>query len=603
MTSTPTNDATCEEVASASFEDSISERFNAVNSLTKEVRPHLTLLAVLYFIGGVLEAVFLVSIARIGLAIADSEESVKVINDFEVSINNALLMTFSLLLARLFFSILGVRVTLGLTYRIAVGLRMRLSHAFLRSSWKVQQTQPSGTLQQLVISFPGHAAGLTTQLASALGAGLTLLAMLGISVGVDPISTVIVIGILILLGLTLRPLRSRLNRRSQDSIDPQVSFSNGVAQVGSLGLEIQAFGVQEQTEKYVDALITADATANRRVGLISNSIGPVYVTLAYGAVLAALMVIALLGTEKLQSSGAVMLIMLRALSYGQLLQTGSAALSQALPILNQIEKTTNYFVSNRATSGTIKIETVGKIELQNVHFSYIPNRPALNSISAVLEKGECYGIIGPSGSGKSTLVQLLLGIRDPDQGTITIDGINLRDIDRTSWSSKIAFVPQDATLITGTIAENIAFFRSGISEEQLVGAAKAAHFLEEIQCLPDSFQTHLGERGQQLSGGQRQRLSIARALVGKPEFLILDEPTSALDVRSESAIQDTIAELHGEVTVLVIAHRVSTLDVCDKLMVINNGYLTAFGTPTEIAKSEVFYTDLLRTADLQNKSI
>jgi ABC-type multidrug transport system fused ATPase/permease subunit len=599
MSSTPTNDSTCEDDSSASIDNSFSARFGAVNRLTTDVRPHLMLLAVLYFIGGVLEAVFLVSIARIGLAIADSQETIKVINNLEVTINNALLMTFSVLLARLLLSILGVRITLGLTYRIAVGLRMRLSHAFLRSSWKVQHTQPSGTLQQLVLSFPGHAAGLTNQLANALGAGLTLFAMLSLSIVLDPISTVVVIGILIVLGFTLRPLRSRLNRRSQDSIDPQVAFSNGVAQVGTLGLEIQAFGVQEQTEDYIDALITADAAANRRVGLVAYSISPVYVTLAYGAVLAALVVIASLGTEKLQSSGAVMLIMLRALSYGQLLQQGSAALSQVLPLLKQIEQTTEYFIENRATSGDTKMESLGKIELRNVHFSYVPNRPALRNISVVLEKGECYGIIGPSGSGKSTLVQLLLGIRDPDQGTISVDGVDLREIDRTSWSNKVAFVPQDATLITGTVAENITFYRSDIGEQQLVDAASAANFIEDLQSLPDLFQTHLGERGQQLSGGQRQRLSIARALVGNPELLILDEPTSALDMQSESAIRDTLANLNGKVTVVVIAHRLSTLDICDKLIVVQDGQLKAVGTPVELAKKENFYWEALKVAGLK----
>jgi ABC-type multidrug transport system fused ATPase/permease subunit len=362
-------------------------------------------------------------------------------------------------------------------------------------------------------------------------------------------------------------------------------------------MEIQAFGVQEQTEKYIDTLITADATANRRVGLVAHCIGPVYVTLAYGAVLAALVTIASLGTEKLQSTGAVMLIMLRALSYGQSLQQGSVALSQVLPLLNQIELTTSYFVNNRATNGVTKIDTITQIELHKVHFSYTPSRPALRGISGTLEKGRCYGIIGPSGSGKSTLVQLLLGIRDPDQGTITINGLDLRQIDRASWSSRVAFVPQDATLITGTIAENIIFFRPGISENQLIDAARAAHFLDEIQSLPDGFNTHLGERGQQLSGGQRQRLSIARALVDDPEFLILDEPTSALDMKSESAIRNTITELHGRVTVLIIAHRVSTLDICDKLMVIENGALTAFGKPAEIAKTKIIYADLLGSAE------
>jgi ABC-type multidrug transport system fused ATPase/permease subunit len=349
----------------------------------------------------------------------------------------------------------------------------------------------------------------------------------------------------------------------------------------------------------MDTLITADAAANRRVGLVKYSINPVYVTLAYGAVLASLVVIASLGTEKLQSSGAVMLIMLRALSYGQLLQQGSAALSQVLPLLNQIEQTTNYFVANRATNGTRRIDQIGPIELSNVSFEYVSEHAVLQEISCQLVAGDSYGIIGPSGSGKSTLVQLLLGIREPESGSITANGIDLREIDRSSWTSKVAFVPQDATLITGTVAENIAFYRPGISEQQMIDAARAAHFLDDIQKLPEGFNTNLGERAQQLSGGQRQRLSITRALVGNPELLILDEPTSALDMKSESVIRDTIAALNGQVTVVVIAHRLSTLDVCNRLMVIQEGQLKAFATPTELAADNDFYKEALRLAGVK----
>jgi ABC-type multidrug transport system fused ATPase/permease subunit len=309
-------------------------------------------------------------------------------------------------------------------------------------------------------------------------------------------------------------------------------------------------------------------------------------------------VVAFFGPDKIQSSGAVMLVMLRALGYGQTLQQGSIILAQIFPFLNKIEDTISEFENNKATSGKLDLLNVGEIEFVNVSFNYQVERPVIKNISCKMIPGKSYGIIGPSGSGKSTFVQLLLGLRDPENGSITVQGIDLRDIDREVWTSKVAFVPQDATLITGTVAENISFFRPGITEVEMFEAARAANFLEDIRQLPNGFNTHLGERGQELSGGQRQRLSIARALVGNPELLILDEPTSALDMKSESIIRDTIADLNGKVTVVVIAHRLSTLNVCDKLLVIQKGELTAFATAEELSKNNEFYMEALRLAEV-----
>jgi ABC-type multidrug transport system fused ATPase/permease subunit len=579
--------------------NSFRERLASLKRLTSDVRPHVVLLSLFYFISGVMEAAFLVLVARVGLAVAEGDTTVSFFNGSTVSVNQALGLSAFMLIVRLISALLGVRVSMGLTYRISVGLRTRLSHAFLRSSWAIQQSQPAGILQQLVVTFPNQGSVLITQLANSLGAALTLIAMLGVAVAVDPPATLVVLLVLVLLGTILRPLRGRVNRRSNDSIDPQVAFSNGVAQVGTLGLEIQAFGVQKQSEEYLDELIASDAIAQRHVGLIAYSVSPIYVSLAYGAVIGALVIVASLGTDKMQSSGAVMLVMLRTLGYGQSLQQGSVYLAQIFPFLNRIESTVEEFETNRATSGEQAINHIGLIDFSNVSFSYVPERTVVQDISCQLLAGNSYGIIGPSGSGKSTLVQLLLGIRNPTSGSITVNGIDLTDIDRSSWASKVAFVPQDATLITGTVAENIAFYRPGISEQQMVEAARSAYVLDDIQKLSQGFNTNLGERAQQLSGGQRQRLSIARALVGNPEMLILDEPTSALDMKSESVIRDTIAALNGQVTVVVIAHRLSTLDICSRLMVIQEGQLKAFATPTELAADNDFYKEALRLAGVK----
>jgi ATP-binding cassette subfamily B protein len=232
----------------------------------------------------------------------------------------------------------------------------------------------------------------------------------------------------------------------------------------------------------------------------------------------------------------------------------------------------------------------------------LADRAALTGVTFSISQGEVLGVIGPSGSGKSTLAQLLLGLRAPTTGTMSVDGSDLRDVDRSWWSRRVAFVAQDALLITGTVADNIRFFRDDIDAAALRRAAFQANVLSDIEALPDGFDTHLGERGSQLSGGQRQRLSIARALVGQPEFLVLDEPTSALDGQSEALIRATLADLRGRITVVIIAHRMSTLDICDRIVVIENGRMTSCGTPSALHENSDFYRNALSVAGIAHPS-
>jgi ATP-binding cassette subfamily B protein len=574
-------------------------RFQAIARLTDDVRPHMFLISVFAFINGLLEAGFLVIIARIALALTEGSNSIHLLGNHLVSTHQALVIAIGLISLRLSLSLAAVQIANSLAFRVGVNLRTRLAHAYLKSSWDIQQVQPSGTLQQLVVAFPTRGANLIFSLSTSFGAAITLVSMLGISFLVNVSATLTVLISLFFFSFALRPLRRRLNQRSSASIQPQIIFSNEVAQIGSLGLEIQTFGVSELVEKKLTQLIIDEASAQKRVENVSYSISPIYVSLAYAAVVVALLITTNLGVSQIGSAGAVVIIMLRMLGYGQQIQNGAISSSSIQPFLLLIEDAIKRFESSPSNNGGRMIHEIGTLQFHDVSFSYNETAEALKHLNFKIEKNETIGIIGPSGSGKSTLVQLLLGVRTPTTGLITANEIDFRDLDRTSLTSRVAFVPQDATLITGTVAENIAFYRKGLSEKQMVEAARSANVLEDIQKLPHGFNTNLGERAQQLSGGQRQRLSIARALVGDPEVLILDEPTSALDMKSESVIRDTIAALSGRITVVVIAHRLSTLEACGRLMVIQDGELKAFAAPKELAADNDFYKEALFLAGVK----
>ncbi|WFM72730.1 ABC transporter transmembrane domain-containing protein [Halomonas sp. CKK8] len=239
----------------------------------------------------------------------------------------------------------------------------------------------------------------------------------------------------------------------------------------------------------------------------------------------------------------------------------------------------------------------GEIRLEAVGFTY-PGRetPALDALDLTLRPGERVALVGPSGAGKSTLLSLLLRFHDPDQGTLRLDGLDLRDLDPRELRHALGLVAQEPVLFSGSVAENLRFGRPTASLDELRRAAGDANALGFIEALPRGFDTSLGPGGVQLSGGQRQRLAIARALLKAPRVLLLDEATSALDAESERLVQQALDRLMVGRTSLVIAHRLATVVAADRLLVLDNGRLVASGRHDELLEASPLYRHL---AELQ----
>jgi ABC-type multidrug transport system fused ATPase/permease subunit len=182
---------------------------------------------------------------------------------------------------------------------------------------------------------------------------------------------------------------------------------------------------------------------------------------------------------------------------------------------------------------------------------------------------------------------------------VLADGRPIADLSKEAWARRVTFVPQGAHLVAGTISENIRFFRDDVTSEQVIRAADMAHLRDDIERMAGGFDREVGEGGGHLSGGQQQRLCIARALVESPDVLILDEPTSALDVKSEHLIRQTLSDLASSMTVVIIAHRLSTLDICDRILVLQDGEIRGFETPAQLAATNDFYIEALRLSGLQ----
>ena len=237
----------------------------------------------------------------------------------------------------------------------------------------------------------------------------------------------------------------------------------------------------------------------------------------------------------------------------------------------------------------------GEIRVDHVSFAYDADLAVLHDVSLTVAPGETVAIVGPSGGGKSTLCQLIPRFYDVSSGSISIDALDIRDVTQRSIHENIGIVQQDVFLFADTILENIRYGKPDATMEQVIDAAKKAEIYDDIQAMPDGFNTYVGERGTLLSGGQKQRIAIARIFLKNPPILILDEATSALDSVTEAKIQHAFDKLAAGRTTLIIAHRLSTIRNADRIISISDGVITECGTHDELLRKGGIYAELYKT--------
>jgi ATP-binding cassette subfamily B protein len=234
----------------------------------------------------------------------------------------------------------------------------------------------------------------------------------------------------------------------------------------------------------------------------------------------------------------------------------------------------------------------GKIEFEDVHFSYDAKRDILKGVGFTVEPGKTIAVVGPSGAGKSTISRLMFRFYDVGDGAVRIDGQDLRNVTQDSLRAAIGIVPQDTVLFNDTIRYNIAYGRPGATEEEVIRAAKLAHIDEFIRKLPEGYDALVGERGLKLSGGEKQRVAIARTILKNPPILLFDEATSALDSATEQDILKSLKEVSEGRTTLVIAHRLSTVTSADEILVLDEGGIVERGSHKQLLKKKGVYADM-----------
>ncbi|BET29749.1 MULTISPECIES: ABC transporter ATP-binding protein [Wolbachia] len=403
-----------------------------------------------------------------------------------------------------------------------------------------------------------------------------------------------IIPILLIVMTSLGKKVRNYARFAQDKLSELASFSE--ENFRSI-VTIKSFVLEENEKIHFQKHLNSVSKSYVKLVLLRA----ILVTLVITCVIGSLVVLLFLGIKEVLSNNMTIgelssFVFYSALAAGAVnnLSDNISDLQRGLGIVERLFEFMNMKSSILDNDNPIRINSVQKgISFNDVTFFYA-DKPALNNVSFSIEAGQSVSIVGPSGSGKSTILKLLLRFHDPSEGSITIDGQNIKTIALNDLRSLFGLVPQDHMIFSCSIMENILYGKPDAEYEEVKQAAISAYAMEFIDKLPDKFDTFVGKRGLKLSEGQKQRIIIARAILKNPQVLILDEATSALDYKSENLVQKALSKLMQNRTTIIITHRLSTALKTDKIIVINHGRVEEVGTHDSLMSKDGLYAKLVK---------
>jgi ABC-type multidrug transport system fused ATPase/permease subunit len=548
-------------------------------------------LALTSIVSGFTEAGILAIVAQVAASLVSGAHEVNAKLGFvhlHTDVGTVIWVGLALTLLRLLLQWPLSTVPVRIASDVQASLRRRVFGAFTRASWGVQSRDREGQLQEIMTSQTSQATAGALQATSLITALLTFLILMGSAVALSVIGAAIVFVIAIVMFVLLRPLRSLGSSRSRALSAAQVEYAGGIAESNRLAEEAQVFGVTGAQYVRVAAFIERCRELFYRTQVIAKLVPNLYQSLIYLVLILGLAALHSYGSGHAGSLGAVVLLLVRASQNGQQVQASYQALQQSLPFIERLQESERRYAESAPVDEGQRLAGVRTLAFERISFGYSRERPVLSDVSFDVEAGEAIGIVGPSGAGKSTLVQILLALRDPQGGRYLVNGEPVRRFSRADWHRLVAYVPQDPRLLHASVAENVRFFRD-LDDEAVERACRLARIHEDIVSWSGGYETIVGPRADAVSGGQQQRLCLARALAARPSVLVLDEPTSALDPYSETLIQESLTALKSELTMFIVAHRMSTLDMCDRVMVILDGRLAAFDTRAVLQEQNPYY--------------
>ena len=496
---------------------------------------------------------------------------------------------FALTIARLVLQIPLSTLPARIAADVQADMRRKLFDAYSRASWAVQSRDREGQLQETMTGQVMAATAGALQTTLLINAAFTFLILIAFAVALNAVAAVAIACASVLLFGLLRPLRKRGVRSSRALSKAQVEYAGGIAEAIRVVEEMQVFGVVAAQRGRIEDFVRASQKFYYRTQVFGRLVGNLYQSLIYLLMVGGLAGLYFLAARSHAGSlGAVVLLLVRAGTSGQLMQGAYQGIAQSVPFIERTQEAVRRYRESAPRDGGRPLSSVQTLGFEKVSFAYRPGRPVLSDISFETPSGEVVGIVGPSGAGKSTLVQLLLRLRTPDDGCYLVNGVPADQFARDDWHRLVSYVPQEPRLLHASVADNIRFFRN-IPDESVERAGRLARIHDDIVGWSNGYETIVGPRADAVSGGQQQRICLARALAARPAVLVLDEPTSALDPQSEALIGESLTALKSELTLFIIAHRMSTLDMCDRVMVIVDGRLVAFDTKARLQRENTYY--------------
>ena len=569
--------------------------YTLLNSLYGHYKRYVALLLFLGLLGGLLETLGISILIPLfshvlQMPIAGTDSISHFFNwffdflDIELKLRFLLpLIVFVFLLrACVLFLFDWIRITLSSNYEKV--MRADLYRALLSAPWRYLSRQKIGFAENTLMIDVTATTRLLMDLTNAMLHGSSLVVYATVAIIMNPFVAIVTLIGGIIFFVLFQPLFARTRRYAKENIEINKKVAHDVNE-SVLGMKtIKALGAEniliQQTVKIFEKLRAVKVRQILAKSATTVAIQPMSILFVLG-----IFVVSFLSGEFNFAVFAVTIFLIdRIFVYVDRMQNLMHIIADALPYGEHVLRVRAELAEFTAprTDG-VPFLFSKDLAFHQVSFAYDQKQPVLSAISFSIPRGSFFAVVGASGAGKTTLVDLMLRLLSPRDGSITIDGVSIADVDLSLWHAKVGYVAQEPFLMNATIEENIRFYDQNITDEDIAYAIRGAHLTDVVAKLPNGINSNVGERGTALSGGERQRVALARVLARRPELLILDEPTSALDATSERVIREALLELKGSITIVIIAHKIDTIKAADMVMVLSDGQVVEQGIPSHLA--------------------